>query len=186
MKSGLIKITLLICLFVLFANSFAYPQDAAKSQTISQAPLRFEVRIEEKQLCVGRRIEVIGRLVNISHQNVIIDDRELWRRVTLKSLDQSSSNFFHTPKMGVIMGDNFPDETVPKKHLQTLKPKEFYEKNFVIRTRDRFFNLPGRYSITGYYGQYADWSKEGVFLFKGSVESNELEISLSKCGDKAR
>lgn len=171
---------------ILLQTAFSHAQISDENN--SPTPLKLQIRVKQKQLCVGKKVEVIARLTNVGAENVIIDNRLVWRYVTLKSLDQSSieptsefSKLLRVPRFSVITGDNFPDEKLPKEVLKTLTPNGFYEDSFIIRPGDEFFQTAGRYTIKSGYGRFADWSKEGVDLFKGSVYSNKLEITLCKC-----
>ena len=173
-------------LFVLLSFSFCFAQKPDENN--SPVPLKLELRIDQKKLCIGKTFEVVARLTNISSKNVTIDDRLVWRYVTEKASDRSSvtgtsefAKLLKVPQFRMSMGDNFPDEELPKEYLKTLKPNEFYEDTQKIRADDNFFRTAGRYSIKSGYGQFADWSKERVDLFKGSVDSNELEFKLCEC-----
>ena len=173
-------------LFTLLLFPLCFAQKTDKNS--SPVPLKLELRIDQKELCVGKTFEVVARLTNISSKNVIIDNRLVWRYITETAFDRSSvkgdsefAKLLKVPSMRTGMGDNFPDEKLPKEYLKTLKPNEFYEVTQKIRADEDFFRTAGRYSIKSGYGQFADWSKEGVYLFKGSVDSNELEFKLCEC-----
>lgn len=173
-------------LFVLLLFPLCYAQKTKENN--SPILLKLELRIDQKNLCVGKTFVIVARLTNISSKIMTIDERPVWRYVVERAFDRSSvtgnsefAKLLKVPEIKATTGDGFSDEKLPKKYLKRLKPGKFYEDTQKIRARDDFFRTAGRYSITTSYGQFADWLKEGVDVFKGTVDSNELEFTLSDC-----
>jgi len=161
-------------------------------------PLKLTLKVEEKKLCAGKKIKIFARMENVSETAQIIDKRNLRRYSRYQGPPESVEKITETADLSelsakdftkllkidrftIAMGDNFPDEDVPREYLITLKPKEFYDDSRTIKKDENFFRIPGRYFVQIGYGQYADWSAKGVSLFMGHIESNKLEFTLSDC-----
>lgn len=183
------KITFLA---ILILSLFTY----ARAQETESLPLQLTLEIKEKRLCVGKPFTILARIKNVSDKNQIIDERNLWRYIRAKGAFEATktpiddennpayfTNLLKVPRFMALMGDNFPDEDVPRKYLVTLKPKEIYKDRTIIKQDgfNNFFSVPGEYSFWTGYGQYVDWSAKGVSLFIGHIESGELKFTLSDC-----
>jgi hypothetical protein len=185
----IIKLNFLIILTSIF---FVYGEAQEVPTKSADLPLKLTIKVEEKELCIGREFKIVARMENVSDTVQIIDERDLWRYSTYQGppepvgeitgkTELSFTKLLKIDRFLVAFGDSFPDEEVPKKYLITLKPKEFYEYSQTIKKDDHFFRIPGKYFILTGYGQYADWSAKGVSLFIGYIESNKLELTLSGC-----
>lgn len=187
------KIVKLGFLSILITFLFICSDAQEISQKTDSSPLKLSLRIEEKELCVGKEFKILARMENISNTNQIIDKRNVWRYSNVRaqgkevSYDQKKSfaeNLTESLKQyryQVAMGDSFPDDDVPTEYFITLKPKEFYENSIVIKADDKFFNKPDKYIYQSGYGQYSDWSAKGFSLFIGHIDSDELKFTLLDC-----
>jgi hypothetical protein len=163
------------------------------AQETKSLPLKLTLKIKETKLCVGKKFTILARMENTSDKKQIIDKRLLWRYINArspkievpydedKSIAENLTEALKTPRYMVMMGDNFPDDDVPKKDLAGLKPGEFYKDSLTVKGDDEFFRTPGEYTFWSGYGQYADWSAKGVSLFIGHIDSNKLKFTLTNC-----
>ena len=190
------KITKLGFLIILTTFLFIGGKAQEVSQKSADLPLKLTLRFKEGKLCVGKEFKILARMENVSKETQIIDERNLWRYAIYQGppepvketveFDKLPSGKEFTKLLKIdrfqaAMGDGFPDDDVPREHLITLKPNEFYEDSRIIKKDNDFFRIPGKYFIEYGYGQFADWSSKGVSLFIGSVDSNKLEFTLSDC-----
>ena len=67
---------------------------------------------------------------------------------------------------------------------RVLKAGETYRTTLNLPLTDKFFRGRGSYKIKFTYGQFRDYTFEGVKLVKGTVESNEFDFSVVACSSK--
>jgi hypothetical protein len=179
--------TLFLTVFISCLSFIVNAQDKASAQPPS--PLKLQLEIQQNNSCLNSSLTIVGKLENGGNESVIIDKRNLWRFVSFKGFPPDSSidanlPFYKNlklPRYKVASGDHFEDEDIPKEYLLRLKPKEYYQDTLEIPLSERFFQIPGKYSVKSAYKQYKNWSSKGVALFIGEVESNELEFNISNC-----
>lgn len=178
----------ILCLVIIYMPSVLKSQDKPNDKTLP--PLKLELRADKNCSCEETKFIIIGKLENISNKVIIIDKRNLWRFVKFKGSpkglpnnekDRSFLNKLELSRYKVVTGDNFEDIEAPNKYTLELNPGDYYEDSIVISPKEDFFSYPGKYSVKTAYRQFKDWTSEGISLFIGEIESNELEFDIPDC-----
>jgi len=161
---------------VLVASLFEFPKASLASTTSIQAkdPLVFKTEIRKDKNCTQPCLVVEASLTNTSSESLAIDTVGLQYLIEIQkhiSLPSGGSEAVMTKR-----GDYGPDQ-YNENTYKVLKAGDTYRTTINLPLMDKFFQGKGTYEIKFTYGQFRDYSFNGVKLFKGTIESSELEFS---------
>lgn len=152
-------------------------------------PLRLKLTITIPTPCFGASLKVQSELVNESKERVAIDTKTIWHQVSFnffrsglsRTNPDGSGSGRNTGGSKTIVGDAGPNY---EGEYFVLSPGQSYKATRIIKLDDEFFSSPGVYSMKVSYGQFLDMSFEGITVWKGSVESNDLNFKVKSCKSK--
>jgi hypothetical protein len=153
---------------------------ATTTQT-NNPPLVFEAESRVRSVCAFSCLVIEVSLTNASSQAVAIDAVGLRYQIEARkftSLPAGGSEQVMT-KRGDYGPGQYNDST-----YRVLKAGETYRTTLNLPLTDKFFRGQGSYKVKFTYGQFREYAFQGVKLFKGTVESNELDFSSVKCSAK--
>lgn len=144
-------------------------------------PLRFELRLESKRVCLSEPLIVHATIKNIGKDDVVIDAGQIGYSTSFLSVTEedggSGGEAFHS--VGDNRGDYNPTFVV-------LSPGKTYTRRLSLILDREFFKLGRRYSLQIAYGQFKPQMYEGKKVWEGNLESDEAEFQLRTCRKTAR
>lgn len=156
------------------------PPVRATTTQASGSPLVFKTETPGKA-CSQSCLAIEANLTNASSEAVAIDTFGLRYQIEIRkftSLPTGGSVQVMT-KRGDYGPGQYNDST-----YRVLKAGETYSTTLNLPLTDKFFRGKGSYKIQFTYGQFREYAYQGVKLFKGTVESNELDFSVVACSSK--
>lgn len=164
---------LLALLSVLLLPTYCHPLSGNRG-TVEALTLKLSA--QTVVTCRGTSITVDAELVNTSNEQVAIDPRFVWYRISF--LTFRDQNGKHTGGSRTMWGDPGPyDEG---KYL-VLKPGESFKDSRDLSLKEKFFKPGGKYTLQLTYSQFRETSFDGARVFNGSVSSNEIEFQTVTC-----
>lgn len=143
-----------------------------------------------KRVCVGRPFTLKANLKNVGPKSVLIDRAGFWRYMTETALDQSSTSStvlgapLKIPRMRGTTADMVFDVDEDAR-LRVLKPSKTFSVAYAINPAfDRFYDLPGRYTVRLLYSSSLRSTEIVTVPFAQNVESTEFMFEVVKCGDQ--
>jgi hypothetical protein len=139
-------------------------------------PLVFKTEIRKDKDCTQPCLVVEASLTNTSSEALAIDTVGLQYLIEIRkfiSLPSGGSEEVMTKR-----GDYGPDQ-YNENTYRVLKAGDTYRTTINLPLTDKFFQRKGAYEIKFTYGQFRDYSFDGVKLFKGTIESSQLEFNCN-------
>jgi hypothetical protein len=180
-----------VVLCLLFSSAPNVSNRAATQTQKDVPPLRLKLATVRGGLCQGAALKVQAEIVNESNERAVIDVSAIWYRISFNYFRRGPSR---TNPDGSGSGENKggsltkvgdPGPGYEGKNL-VLGPGESYKATNTLKLGDQFFNSPGDYRMKVAYGQFLDKSFEGLSVWRGTVESNELNFKIAACKSKHR
>lgn len=152
-------------IFVLFATANGQETDN----------FRYVMSVKKDAFCIGESTEIVGELTNISNAPMVIDVRKVSSGMTFRSvLGQGQFEFFYLGRGGGS-SHYVPDFII-------LQPNETYKKILKFSFVSIFFKyIPHKYQMNFEYWQSSKTKFENIEVWEGSVQSNKIEVFVTKC-----
>ena len=132
--------------------------------------LRYRLIVLKPSVCQNEGIMLEVELQNTRDHKISINPRVLFHEISI-SRDGGA-----TSSTGDLMGPKVrPDQTVD------LTAGQSYRKTIQYSLKDKFFSLPGIYSIQVSYGQFTYAYSALPDLYAGVVESNKVLFEIKDC-----
>lgn len=169
----------LCVLLMAFCNSSHASQRAA-------SPLKLNLTTRTANVCVGESLKVEAELVNASDEQIVIDVKTIWYRLAFNFFRAGSSRTNPDGSgSGTNTGGSLTRVGDAGPHYEgeylVLSPGESYKASRNIELDDEFFKSPGSYHLKVTYGQFLDAVFQEEIVWKGTVESEELNFKIVSC-----
>lgn len=148
------------------------------SQQDKEIPLSYTLRLAKAPRCVGEAILAETVITNISSEDIVIDIKSLWARVSFVRSISSSKGA--SGGSLTIIGDDFSTPSDLRRYL-ILKPHQSYKETKEFSLTEKFFQAAASYSLAVTSRQFREGSQNGVPFFIGAVTSNQVGFELSIC-----
>lgn len=171
-------IGLCILLLGLFNSSHASEQ--------AVSPLKLNITVRTANVCLGGPVKVEAEIVNASDKEVVIDVKTIWYKLAFsffragisRTNADGSGSGTNTGGSLTIVGDGGPQY---EGEYLVLRPHVTYRASRNIALDDEFFKNPGNYRLKITYGQFLNAVFQEHPVWKGTVESAELNLKIITC-----
>jgi len=164
--------------FAICAVMMLVASSSLASTTSMQAgnPLVFKTEIRKDKDCTQPCLVVEASLTNTSSEAIAIDTVGLQYLIEIRKFTSLPNG--GSEEMMSKLGDYGPDQ-YNENTYRVLKAGDTYRTTINLPLTDKFFQRKGAYEIKFTYGQFRDYSFDGVKLFKGTIESSQLEFNCN-------
>jgi hypothetical protein len=150
------------------------------------SPLELKLTTRTANVCFGESLQVEAELVNASDEQIVIDVKTIWYQLAFNFFRARSSRT-HPDRSG--SGTNTAGSLTrvrdagPKYEGEyaVLRPGESYKATGNIELDDDFFKSRGGYDLKVTYCQFLDAVFQEHTVWKGTVESEELNFKIVSC-----
>jgi hypothetical protein len=161
---------LVILIFISLLNVIAIGQEtSAKS-------LKLFIKSNKKQVCLGETSIITAKITNFSEKPIVIDTKRIGYSVDFfwfnDVTDGASGGSFNS--IGDV-GFNYQPNFI------ILQPKESHFENLKVAFDNEKFSKAQKYSMQTAYGQFSRTKFKNIDIWRGAVESNEIDIVINNC-----
>lgn len=164
------KILALITLILCFGATIS------RAQVRTVTPLELRIDIPQNLVCVGEHLEIDMKLTNKGKKPIVVDTGSLGYETTFtwteESLDQQESGMLSS------IADHGPDY---KPSFIILGHAEAYQKKGTVDLDNANFKSGGKFRMTITYGQFSKSVFESIPVWRGTVDSNEVPLTIEIC-----
>lgn len=164
-----IFLVIFIC-FSLVAVVIGQKEDEKKEDR----SLRLFIRTNKQTVCFGKPIRFSSRLSNVGKDTIIIDTKRIGYRT-------SYSWFNSKPKFEGGYSGSIGHSPGEKPNFVVLRPKESFAEESWMVIEDKKFSKRQKFKIQIAYGQFSEARFENSNVWRGVIDSNEMDIFLKKC-----
>lgn len=171
-------------------SSVPNASNRAAPQTLKELPpLKLKLITTTPAVCFGGALKLKAELVNESNERVAIDVNTVWYEVSFRFFREGPSQTnpdgsgSGRNKGGSLTQVGDPGPNYEGKYL-VLGPGESYKATNTLKLDDQFFKSPGDYRMKVAYGQFLDKTSDDLSVWRGTVESNELNFKINGCKSK--
>ena len=166
----MVKILALISVFLIVGNTISFGQ----VHTVTQLELR--INIPQKRVCAGEHLEIDIKLTNKGKKPVVIDTGSIGY-VTTFTWTAESSDRLESGMLSSIAGQG-PDF---KPSFIILRHGETYQKTGIVVLDNAIFGSARVFRMTITYGQFRKFVFESIPVWRGTVDSNKVPLTIEKC-----
>lgn len=151
--------------------SLAYPISGQRTKVDDS--LQLKVKIATRAVCLNRPLLVTAVIRNVSEADIIIDPAQIGYSTSFIWVGNYRGGSAGT-SLDVIahgIGSSFI----------TLRPGQEFSERLRLDLDKSFFRAGRKYGFQIAYGQFKFQSFQGLAVWRGSVESNEVEFWLRSC-----
>lgn len=144
---------------------------------------KFTFSLKQDVLCIGDSTEIFAEITNISNAPMVIDAKELFfmmRFVTLSYQPKEDSVISFILFNGMSIASHPPTNFIENDFI-ILQPNETYKKSLEYKFNNSLFTKTQKYKMQLFYGQYEETKFKDIDVWNGSIESNEVIISIKNC-----
>lgn len=142
----------------------------------SDTPLRLDLKLAQRQLCIGKPLVAQFFLKNISKHDIIIDAKQIGYTSSFVSVN-STKRGINGEAINII-GDNFNKY---QSKFVVINPGKAYSESFSFVPDSDSFRAGRNYTMQISYGQFKPQTYLGQKVWVGNVNSNEVEFKIKSC-----
>jgi hypothetical protein len=181
-------IIFLICLLTFSAATQI--QGQIQGQVKEDAPLRYTISSGRHNICLGQSVKFTRRITNITKNPVVIEKNFLGYSSTIGQMPKApavkklKSGGYSGGEVSGTMARHSTGDPGPgyKPQYIVLRPGESYQANSEYTFGgDKFFERGRGYKARFTYGHFFEEQFQGIPVWRGTADSNEVKISIRNC-----
>jgi len=146
------------------------------AQNQTKSPLELRIKLRQEKVCLNGNLDLELKVTNKSRRIVVIDPGLLGYETVFTWSENSEGEL----ESGMISWIANPGPYYRPRYV-FLYPKQSYKKTSSLILDDAKFTFGRVYNLSISYGQFSRSMFHSIPVYQGSVDSNQVPITIINC-----